>query len=843
MAMLPVPYVIQSHGLSIEAFECGKSGKMVPTSFINLDTKQKAVYGRPRESLKRISFDRHVLRASAASDVSAVKTSEVVATYRFWMEIDGYVKVLVIKKNNNKYGLYVEVESSRLCEVQGDLIMVWGLFRADSTSLMGLNFQESIGDSKCGTTETPFVKDSVELDFEESVAPFYVSFLLKSRLDYNLKSLTIKSHRKTNFTVPVGFSSGRPSPLGISFLYDGSINFAIFSRNAESVVLCLYADTKSEKPALEINLDPYVNRSGDIWHALIHCSESFVSYGYRCRGGTNNKEQHVLLDPYAKVIEDFGLNLPKKYLGKLCKEPAFDWGGDFSPGLPMEKMIIYRLNVTRFTGDKSSKLPGNVAGSFSGVSEKLHHFKSLGVNTILLEPIFSFDEQKGPYYPWHFFSIGSLYGPSGDPITVVKSMKEMVKTLHANGIEVLLEVVFTHTSEFSALREIDNPSYYNVKGSRNALNCNHPVVQQLILESLRYWVIEFHIDGFSFINASSLTTGSQGELLLRPPLVEAIAFDPVLSKVKIIADSWDPHNAETEEITFPHWRRWAEMNAMFCVDVRNFLRGQGLISKLATRICGSGDLFLGGRGPSFSFNYVTKNSGLTLVDLVSFSSVELESQSSWNCGEEGPTNKAVVLETRLKQIRNFLFILFVSLGVPVLNMGDECGQSSGGSPAYADRTLFDWDALRSGFGIQVTQFISFLSSLKIRRCDLLQNKSFLKKDNIEWYGTDQLPPKWDDTSCKFLAVTLKTDPIIISGSPNMHGNLFVAFNSGDHSEEVSLPLLADGATWVCLVDTSLAYPGFFSVDGLPTKDGSATYGMKSHSCVLFEARGCGDLHS
>ncbi|KAL8540967.1 hypothetical protein ACS0TY_002298 [Phlomoides rotata] len=842
MAMLPVPYVMQSCGLSIEAFESGKSGKMVPSSFINLDSKQKAVYGHLREPLKRISYDRHMLRATASSDVSAVKTSEVVvATYRFWMEVDGYVKVLVIKKSNNRYGLYVEVESSQLCEGQGELIMVWGLFRADSTSLMGLNSQQSSADSKCSTTETPFVKDSVELDFEESLAPFYVSFLLKS----NLRSLTIKSHRNTNFIVPVGFSSGRPSPLGISFLHDGSINFAIFSRNAESVVLCLYADTVSEKPALEINLDPYVNRSGDIWHALIHCSEPFVSYGYRCRSATGDKEHHVLLDPYAKVIEDFGLNLPQKCLGKLCKEPAFDWGGEFPLGLPMEKMIIYRLNVTQFTGDKSSKLPSDVAGSFSGVSEKLHHFKSLGVNTILLQPVFSFDEQKGPYYPWQFFSIASLYGPSGDPTTVAKSMKEMVKTLHANGIEVLLEVVFTHTSEFSALREIDNSSYYSIKGgddlkSRNALNCNHPVVQQLILESLRYWVIEFHIDGFCFVNASSLATGSQGELLSRPPLVEAIAFDPLLSKVKLVADSWDLQNDEAEEIMFPHWKRWAEMNAMFCVDVRNFVRGQGLISELATRLCGSGDLFLGGRGPSFSFNYVTKNSGLTLVDLVSFSSVELESQSSWNCGEEGPTNKTVVLETRLKQIRNFLFILFVSLGVPVLNMGDECGQSSGGSPAYADRTLLDWKALRSGFGIQVSQFISFLSSLKIRRSDLLQNKSFLKKDNIEWHGADQSPPKWDDPSCKFVAVTLKGDPVIISGSPNMHGDLFVAFNSGDHSEKVSLPPLADGATWVCLVDTSLAYPGFFSMDGLPIEDGSETYEMKSHSCTLFEARGCSE---
>ncbi|KAK6143782.1 hypothetical protein DH2020_024130 [Rehmannia glutinosa] len=831
MAMLPVPYVMQSHCLSIEALEssklfaasCGENGRRVTSDSNKLNLKQKTVHGQLMKPARRISYDHHVLKALATSDVSVVKMSENVATYRFMMEIGGQLK--------------------------GELFMIWGLFRSDSTCFMPLDFKQSSADSKQSTIETPFTKNSVgtlavELDFDESLAPFYVSILLKSQLGSNLKLSTIRSHRKTNFIVPVGFGSGRPSPLGISFTDDGLINFAFFSRNVESVVLCLYADTRADKPALEIDLDPYVNRSGDIWHALVDCSLPFVGYGYRCRNGTENKGHRVLLDPYARVIEDFGLDLPRKFLGKLCEEPAFDWSGDFRPSLPMERLIIYRLNVTRFTIDKSSKLPGDIAGTFAGISEKLHHFKNLGVNAVLLEPIFPFDEQKGPYFPWHFFSPGSLYGPSGDPKTVAKSMKEMVKKLHASGIEVLLEVVFTHTSELASLREIDNSSYYSVNGgedlkSRNALNCNYPIVQQMILESLRYWVIEFHIDGFCFVNASSLTRGGHGEFLSRPPLIEAIAFDPLLSKVKLIADSWDPHSVETKETAFPHWKRWAEMNGKFCVDVRNFLRGQGPISNLATRLCGSGDLFLSGRGPAFSFNFITRNVGLTLVDLVSFSGSDLEPQCSWNCGEEGPTNKTVVLETRLKQIRNFLFVLFISLGVPVLNMGDECGQSTGGSPVYTDRKPLDWNGLKSGFGIQVTQFISFLSSLKVRRSDLLQNRSFLKEENIEWRGTEQFPPKWDDESCKFLSMTLKTDAQpsqSTSGSLNAGGDLFIAFNSGDHSEKVTLPPLAVDATWVCLVDTALPFPGFFTVDGVPLEAGLATYEMKSHSCILFEAR-------
>ncbi|XP_073154356.1 isoamylase 2, chloroplastic [Henckelia pumila] len=844
MTMLPVQYACPSCGAfessDLFAVNFGKNVRRVTRDLVKFDLKQKIVKGGLMKSGGRISLEHHVMKALATSDVSVVRTTEKVASYRFRTEIGGQLKV-VVRKKNNKYEVHVEV-STLHGEGDGELIMSWGLFRSESSIFMPLNFQQSSTDSKDNVVETPFIKNSggqltVVLDFDASLAPFYVSILLKSS---NLKIPTIKSHRKTNFVVPVGFGSGRPFPLGLSFLDNRSINFAFFS-SSESVVLCLYSDTTADKPALEIDLDPYVNRSGYIWHALIENSLPFVSYGYRCSSGIANRRKHVLLDPYAKVIKDFGVGLTRKWLGKLCEEPPFDWAGEFRPSLPLEKLIVYRLNVTRFTKDKSSKLPANAAGSFYGIYEKLHHFKDLGVNAVLLEPIFPFDEQKGPYFPWHFFSPGSSYGPSGDPKVIAKSMKEMVKKLHASGIEVLLEVVFTHTGEDVALRGIDD-SYYHAEEdlkSENMLNCNYPVVQQMILESLRHWVVEYHIDGFCFINASSLLRDKHGEFLSRPTLVEAIAFDPLLSKIKIIADSWDPHDMETKEVVFPHWKRWAEMNGNFCVDARKFLRGRGSISSLATRFCGSGDMFLGGRGPAFSFNFITRNVGLTMTDLVSFSSEEVASQLSWNCGEEGPTNKTSVLERRLKQIRNFLFILFISLGVPVLNMGDECGQSCAGSLAYADRKPLDWNSLRSGFSIQITQFISFLCSLKMRRSDLLQRKSFLEQDKIEWHGTDLSPPKWDDTLSKFVAVTLKVDEKLsqsTSGFPKPSGDLFVAFNSANQSEEVALPPLPDNSAWVRLVDTALPFPGFFSVDGVPLEDDLSTYEMKSHSCVLFEAQ-------
>ncbi|KAG0476957.1 hypothetical protein HPP92_013798 [Vanilla planifolia] len=356
-----------------------------------------------------------------------------------------------------------------------------------------------------------------------------------------------------------------------------------------------------------------------------------------------------------------------KCLGCLLKEPPFDWNGDTHPQIPMEKLVVYRLNVGQYTNNKSSGLATNVLGTFAGVSKKLQHFITLGVNAVLLEPIFFFDEKKGPYFPYNFFSLMNTYKDIDENKSAAYSMKEMVKAFHAHGIEVLLEVAFTSTcegtgpeSQAKSFRGIDESSYYisdRMLDSETcgALKCNDPIVQQMIMDSLHYWVVEFHVDGFCFIDSSSLLQGPNREPLSRPPLVEAIAFDPLLSKTKIISDCWSPPDLTNNDVVFPHWNRWAEMNRKFCQDVRNFLRGEGLLSDLATRLCGSGDIFKAPRCPAYSFNYVTKNVGLTLVDLVSFSenSTEHASELSWNCGEEGPTDKYSVLEIRLRQVRNF----------------------------------------------------------------------------------------------------------------------------------------------------------------------------------------------
>ncbi|KAK7285392.1 hypothetical protein RJT34_20162 [Clitoria ternatea] len=799
----------------------------------------------------------------ATSRLSVEETEQKVTTFTrpkdqkgtlvflFRTEIDdGLVKVYVTKKED-RYSVYIEISSLGISSDEGEtLVLCWGVYRADSSCFVNLDSSCLSSDAASGMNLSPLVQTSigkfeVALDFDAKHGPLYLSFFLMSSLDAGLE---IRSHRRTNFCVPVGSLPGYPAPLGLSFCPDGSVNFAIFSRHAESVVLCLYNDSGVEKPALELDLDPYVNRSGNIWHISFENSRNFVSYGYRCRGALlqQNKDDKsaecVVLDPYSKIVGNFYPNDlgSVKNLGWLEKELSFDWGDDYHPNLSMEKLMVYRLNVKRFTQHQSSQLSSDLAGTFTGLAKKVQHFKDLGVNAVLLEPVFTFDEKKGPYFPCHFLSPMHIYGPPGSPVFTITSMKEMVKTMHANGIEVLIEVVFSNTAEIGALQGIDDLSYYYANGGgdlkiQNGLNCNYSIVQNLILDSLRHWVTEFHIDGFSFVNASHMLRGFHGEYLSRPPLVEAIAFDPVLLKTKIIADCWDPHDMVAKENHFPHWMRWAEMNTKFCSDVRNFLRGESLLSDLATRLCGSGDMFSDGRGPAFSLNYIARNFGLSLVDLVSFSNDELAAELSWNCGEEGPTNNAVVLERRLKQIRNFLFTLFMSLGVPVLNMGDECGQSSGGSPAYEDIKPFNWGALKTGFGKQTTQFISYLSALRRRRSDVLQSKSFLKEENIEWYGSDQASPRWEDSSCKFLAMTLKAEKRVIESSA---GDLFIAFNAADHPETVVLPLPLEGISWYRLVDTALPYPVFFSTSGEAVPQQTAglfTYQMKPHSCTLFEA--------
>uniref|UniRef100_A0ACD5TGZ1 Uncharacterized protein n=1 Tax=Avena sativa TaxID=4498 RepID=A0ACD5TGZ1_AVESA len=763
---------------------------------------------------------------------SALTARAARSCYRFRTDDDGVVDVAVAGKDSEEgYTVGVEVPprpgSRRRRE--GGLV----LRAADSGEAVPLS---SPGHGACL---------AAELSVAASRTPFNLSFLLTDG-----EGTQIRTHRRTAFRVPVGVGRGSPAPLGLSLSGDGAANFALHSKTAKGVVLCLYDGGGGDEPAFEIDLDPYVNRTGNVWHVSLESVAGYASYGFRCGlFGTG----HPLLDPYAKVIGVFVSGnsvhaaVPSmSCLGLLANPPSYNWGRDKRPCLPLEKLVVYRANVALFTKDKSSGLPGNVAGTFSGMTAKIQHFRSLGVNAVLLEPVFPFDQAKGPYFPYHFFSPTNSYSSEGCSASAITDMKDMVKAMHRNGTEVLLEVVFTHTAEgeeecqMISIRGIDNSTYYisdEIAGCKSGiLNCNGPVTQKLILDSLRHWVLDFHVDGFCFINAPFLVRGPRGEYLTRPPLLESIAFDPVLSKTKIIADPWSPLDISNVQFPFPHWKRWAEMNTRFSIDVRKFLKGEALISDLATRLCGSGDLF-DSRGPAFSFNYVSRNSGLTLVDLVSFSNDDLASESSWNCGEEGPSENNAVLETRLRQIRNFIFILFVSLGIPVLNMGDECGHSSAGWTSYKERAPLNWKGLKTTFVKEVTGFISFLAALRSRRGDIFQRREFLKLENINWHGSDLSEPGWEDPTSKFLCMHVIAEND--GNTPDsIRGDLYICFNANVESVSATLPAPTEGSMWLRLVDTSLALPGFFGSKSNPKVQQvlrHSSYEVKAHSCVLFES--------
>ncbi|KAL6610021.1 hypothetical protein ACP70R_039990 [Stipagrostis hirtigluma subsp. patula] len=765
-------------------------------------------------------------------------------SYRFRTDDDGVVDVAVAGRDGGSgYAVAVEVHAGARGRDGGGLV----LRPAGSTGGEAVPLAPA---SPAGAGAAPLAAE-LSFDADAARAPFHVSFLLA-----DAAGAEIRTHRGTSFRVPVGVGRGRPAPLGLSLSEEGAANFAVYSRSAKGVVLCLYAGGTGAggEPTLEIELDPYVHRTGDVWHVSLESVEGYASYGFRC--GLFGIDR-PLLDPYAKVIEDFvpgnsvyddGVTAPSMgCLASLVNAPTYNWGRDRHPCLPLEKLVVYRANVALFTKDKSSGLPDNVAGTFSGLAAKVEHFRRLGVNAVLLEPVFSFHQVKGPYFPYHFFSPMSLYSSECGSVSAIKSMKDMIKKMHKNGIEVLLEVVFTHTAEGGAecemisIRGIDGSSYYIadgvVGGKASVLNCNHPVTQKLILDSLRHWVLDFHVDGFCFINAPFLVRGAGGEGLSRPPLLEAIAFDPVLSKTKIIADPWSPLDISNVQFPFPHWKRWAELNTRFCIDVRKFLKGEALISDLATRLCGSGDLF-SSRGPAFSFNYVSRNSGLTLVDLVSFSNDELASEFSWNCGEEGPSENSAVLQTRLRQIRNFLFVLFISLGIPVLNMGDECGHSAAGSTSYKDRGPLNWKTLKTTFVKEVTGFISFLTALRSRRGDIFQRKEFLKLENIHWYGSDLSEPRWEDPTSNIICMHVNAE-LDENVPASVRGDLYICFNASEELTSATLPALAEGSVWLRLVDTSLAFPGFFSSESNPKVHqvpALSSYQLKAHSCVLFESK-------
>ena len=644
---------------------------------------------------------------------------------------------------------------------------------------------------------------------------------------------------------------GHPLPYGAAARREG-VNFSVFSRHATAVTLVLFLPGESE-PVLELPLDPRTNRTGHVWHVFVEGIDPGIEYGFRASCEPNPAPEllrfdpgKVLVDPYSKSVaglETWGeVAAPRGRLERLHSRVAdeeFDWGHEHPLEIPLPDSIIYEMHVRGYTRHPSSGVAH--PGTFRGVVEKIPYLKELGITAVELMPVTEFEEGDNPrrnlltgeplrnfwgYQPVSFFAPKASYAADGGPSLAVREFKEMVKALHEADVEVVLDIVFNHTAEGDergatfCWRGLDNPTYYlldargrylNYSGCGNTMNCNHPVVRHMILAALRYWVTEMHVDGFRFDLASILGRGRDGEVLPNPPILEAIAADPVMAHVKLIAEAWDA--AGLYQVgSFPSWGRWAEWNGRFRDEVRRFVRGDaGMTGLLATRLAGSADLYRGsGRAPWHSINLITSHDGFTLRDLVSYDRKHNwengegntdghDDNLSWNCGEEGPSLDPEVNARRRRQTRNFLTLLLLAQGVPMILGGDELGRTQrGNNNAYCQDNAvswLDWSLLETN--ADLFRFAARL--IRFRKAHRsLRRRTFFDDDavpGVAWHGPSLGPPDWDGDSRALGMHLLGTD----GDEP-----IYLFANAHREPCRFELPSLAAGLVWRRFVDTSLA---------------------------------------
>ena len=649
---------------------------------------------------------------------------------------------------------------------------------------------------------------------------------------------------------------GRPSPLGATWDGEG-VNFALYSEHAERVELCLF-DPKGRREIERVELH---NRTGFVWHCYLPEARPGLLYGYRVHGpqapelGHRFNPHRVLLDPYARLLAG---NVSAGAGRSRVVDPAFSWGEDRPLRTPWQDTVIYELHVKGFT-QRHPGVPEQLRGSYAGLASPaaIEHLQRLGVTAVELLPIHAFvDErrllQHGLRQYWGYASIGYFapemrYSATG----TVGEFKTMVRTLHSAGIEVILDVVYNHTGEGDhhgpalSFRGIDNRTYYRLDphnprhyvdttGTGNSLNAGHPAVLRLIMDSLRYWVEEMHVDGFRFDLATTLVRDNGSFLAV-------ISQDPVLAQAKLIAEPWDiaPDGYRLGRFPPP----WSEWNDKYRDCVRSYWRGdEGRLGELAARLSGSSDLFeASGRGPTASVNFVTAHDGFTLEDLVSYNEKHNEANhegnrdgahdnQSWNCGVEGPTDDNEIRELRDRQKRNFLATLAFSHGVPMLLAGDEMGRTQrGNNNAYchdSELSWIDWDR-----GVPEENLLQFtMRLLELRRTHPAFRRLRYSR-NIEWLnprGEPMSEAEWKLPHARVLGALLsgrKLPERDARGKPVEDDDLLLLLNA--HHDPVGFALPGDGAApWRVLVDTSLAA----AAHPLPA---GASYSLQGRSLVLL----------
>lgn len=602
---------------------------------------------------------------------------------------------------------------------------------------------------------------------------------------------------------PVGETS-RSAPLGAT-IADGGANFSVFSRNASGVELLFFDRTDDAKPARVVRLDPVTNRTYHYWHVFVPGVRPGQIYGYRVDGpsdpasGMRFDPFKVLLDPYGR-----GVVVPKRYSREAARmegdnaamamksvvvDPGtYDWEGDTPLKRPSARTVIYEMHVRGFTRHPDSGVAAKTRGTFAGLIEKIPYLQQLGITAVELMPVFQFDAQHAPtglvnywgYQPVSFFSPHQAYSSRQDPLGPVDEFRDMVKALHRAGIEVILDVVYNHTSEGDhtgptlCFRGLDNSVYYildqdrsryaNYSGCGNTLNANHPIVRRMIVHSLRYWVEQMHVDGFRFDLASILARDASGRVMSNPPVLWDIESDPTLAGTKIIAEAWDAAGLyQVGSFIGDSWKEW---NGRFRDDVRSFFRcDMGSVTRLADRLLGSPEVYgHKNREPEQSVNFVTCHDGFTLNDLVSYSQKHNEANGednrdggddnrSCNCGIEGPSDDPAVERLRNRQVKNLLTVTMLSLGVPMILMGDEIRRTQrGNNNAYChdDETAwFDWSLVNRH--ADVRRFVQLLIARRLLR-DMehehrrLSLNQLLRQAKCGWHGVKLGQPDWGDCS-------------------------------------------------------------------------------------------------
>lgn len=645
---------------------------------------------------------------------------------------------------------------------------------------------------------------------------------------------------------------GRALPFGATIV-PGGVNFSVFSRYASSCELVLYHKHAPEPFAVipfQSEEDKYNFKIGDVFTMIVFdLNYEDIEYGYRMDGINDFSSGHrfdktrTLMDPYAKVIG--GRDVWKKepdwsnsyqHRARIVFDD-FDWQGDRPLEIPMEDLVIYEAHVRSFTIHPSSGV--KKGGTYTGLREKIAHLKELGVNCIELLPIHEFDEFENSrtspvngdmlvnywgYGTVGFFAPKAGYAATGYLGMQVDEFKTLVRDLHANGIEVILDVVFNHTAEgneqgpYISFKGIDNKTYYlltpegyyyNFSGTGNTMNCNNPIVRNMILDCLRYWAAEYHIDGFRFDLAAILSRDEHGAPMANPPLLESLAYDPILGKCKLIAEAWDAGGLY-QVGSFPSWGRWAEWNGKYRDDIRNYIKGEpGLTGALAERIQGSPNLY-NWRGPSASINFVTCHDGFTMMDLVSYNDKHNEANgwdngdggndnNSWNCGYEGKTDNSDIVRLRKKQIKNMLSILLFSRGIPMILSGDEMGNTQfGNNNAYcqdSEISWLNWEDLKEN-----ADLFNFTKNLiAFRQAHPLLRRNVYNPGDFSWHGCKAWNADWSGQS-QTLAVMLANSQV----EPD--SCLYAAFNSHWEMHGFELPRPAVGTEWYILANTDMEPP-------------------------------------